>query len=102
MIDFSFELPITLSAACALPQLRRNGRKPHKASMYRWVTSGCRGITLESAIVAGSRVTTSEAVDRWIVRLSEPRDSQTTMIQTPAGRDRKIQRASSDLEQEGW
>jgi hypothetical protein len=50
---------------------RRRGRKTHVSTIYRWMTSGCRGIVLESIQVGGTRCTSREALQRFFDRLSE-------------------------------
>jgi hypothetical protein len=101
MIDLTVEIPLTLREASRLPQLRKNGRRPHIASVYRWVTSGCRGVVLESAVVGGSRVTTSESIDRWIAALTAETKPH-SQVRTPARRRRDHNRADADLAQAGW
>jgi hypothetical protein len=104
MIDLTCEQPLTLKAASRLPQLRRNGRPPHIASLYRWVFRGCRGIRLDSVVVAGSRVTTSESVDRWIAALTANAngESAATATRTPIRRKRDHDRAERNLADDGW
>src|SRR5262245_12375645 len=58
-------------AARELPR-RRRGRKPHVSTLYRWMTSGCRGVVLESIQVGGTRCTSREALQRFFERLSGP------------------------------
>lgn len=59
---------ITLSQAAQLvPAV--NGRKPHVATLYRWATRGIKGVILESAFVGGVRVTSVEAIQRFLNRL---------------------------------
>jgi hypothetical protein len=106
MIDLLNETPITLLRATALPQLRRNGRKPHLASLHRWCSRGCRGIPLESIVVGGARCVTSESVDRWIDALTRQANGQTPHEyihqRTPLRRQRDSQRASEELAAAGW
>jgi len=104
MVDLANEIPLTLRAAAKLPQLRRNGRAPHIASLYRWVMSGCRGIRLDSAIVAGTRCTTSEAVDRWIAALTAAANGETTVPapRSPLRRLRESAQANRNLERSNW
>jgi Protein of unknown function (DUF1580) len=72
-------LPITIDetllppaeAAKELPR-RRRGRKTHVSTLYRWMTSGCRGVVLESIQVGGTRCTSREALQRFFERLSGP------------------------------
>jgi hypothetical protein len=49
---------------------RRNGRKVHYSTIFRWVTKGARGRVLESTLVGGVRYTTVEAIDRFLQRQS--------------------------------
>jgi hypothetical protein len=51
---------------------RRRGRKTHVSTLYRWMTSGCRGVVLESIQVGGTRCTSREALQRFFERLSGP------------------------------
>jgi len=55
---------VTLKDACRyLP--RRNGKKVHYATVYRWATKGARGRVLETTMVGGVRYTTMEAIARF-------------------------------------
>jgi hypothetical protein len=58
-----------LEAAKSLPA-RRRGKKPHVSCLYRWTTSGCRGVILESIQVRGTRCTSREALARFFRRLT--------------------------------
>ena len=44
---------------------RRNGKKVHYSTVYRWVTKGARGRILESKLVGGIRYTTLAALNRF-------------------------------------
>ncbi len=70
MIDTKREEAITLAKAAGIHELRRNGRPPHIASMFRWSTRGCRGVVLETIQIAGNRCTSREAVARFLHRLN--------------------------------
>ena len=70
MIDLASEEVLTLTAATRLPELRRNGRSPHLTTMVRWSFHGCRGIRLETARQGGRRVTSREAVARFLNQLN--------------------------------
>ncbi len=101
MIDITSETILTLAdAAKSLP--KRSGRRIHTSTVYRWSQRGCRGIRLETAQLGGSRVTSVEALQRFVERLTaaDPRIS-TPMAVTPARRRREIARAEKALEQEG-
>lgn len=65
MIDLQNESAITL-AEVAEHVPRRNGRRIHYSTVYRWVTKGAKGRRLESILVGGVRYTTVEAVGRFL------------------------------------
>ena len=71
MIDPNSETLISLAeAARSLPR-RRGGKRPHVSCLYRWTTSGCRGVVLESIQVGGTRCTSREALARFFQRLTQ-------------------------------
>ncbi len=43
---------------------------PHSATVWRWCLKGTRGVKLESWIRGGQRVTTPEAVERFLLALN--------------------------------
>ena len=49
---------------------RRNGRRVHLATMYRWTSVGCRGVVLDSIQCGRTRCTSREALERFFSRLS--------------------------------
>lgn len=63
-MTFMTEQSIALSDAPKyLP--KRNGKKVHYSTIYRWATKGARGKVLESTLVGGVRYTTREALLRF-------------------------------------
>jgi hypothetical protein len=64
-LDFDNEQPITL-ADVPRHVPKRQGKKIHYSTVYRWVSKGARGRVLESALVGGVRFTTVEAVGRFL------------------------------------
>lgn len=62
-------LPLT-EAAKHLP--RRNGKKVHHSTLYRWATKGVRGRVLATIMVGGIRYTSIEALGRFTT-VSRPR-----------------------------
>jgi len=52
---------ISLTAAC-----KYFPRNASRASVERWIRRGSRGVVLESILVCGRRMTSVEAVDRFI------------------------------------
>ena len=72
MIDTTAETVQSLAqAAHELPR-RRGGRKTHISTLYRWATSGCRGVILETIQIGATRCTSREALQRFFERLSQP------------------------------
>jgi len=71
MIDPLNEELLSLSDAAKLLPRRRGGRKVHTATIYRWTTTGCKDIVLESTQVGGTRCTTKEALARFFERLAD-------------------------------
>ena len=73
MIDLAKEEAYTLKAARNLPELRRDGKRLDLSTLYRWVTSGVtrNGRTVKLATVqqAGGRVTSREAIRRFLAEL---------------------------------
>jgi hypothetical protein len=61
-------------AADELPR-RRRGRKVDVSCVYRWSTTGCKGVVLETIQVGGTRCTSREALQRFFERLSESRQA---------------------------
>lgn len=63
-LDLQTESPVQLSD---VPKLlpKRNGKKVHYSTVYRWVTKGTRGRILESMLVGGVRYTTIAALNRF-------------------------------------
>ena len=58
-------------AAKRLPRLRNN-RPVAVSTLWRWSRSGLRGRTLETAMIGGVRVTSTEALRRFFAALSDP------------------------------
>jgi hypothetical protein len=42
------------------------GRRPHISTAMRWITRGSRGVVLESHLLGGRRLTTVDAVHRFV------------------------------------
>ncbi|MHB1426000.1 MAG: DUF1580 domain-containing protein [Gemmataceae bacterium] len=74
-IETKLEELLSLADAARLLPARRRGKRPHISCLYRWTTTGCRGVVLESVMVGGTRCTSREALARFISRLSGQDDS---------------------------
>ncbi|NLE37136.1 MAG: DUF1580 domain-containing protein [Pirellulaceae bacterium] len=104
-IDPNTENIISLTeAAQSLPR-RRAGKKPHLSCLYRWSTTGCRGVVLETIQVGGTRCTSKEALARFFRRLTDPAQHGPTHPETPRQHDHRRQReiaaAERHLDEEG-
>ncbi len=108
MIDTTAEDVFPLTATDRFPRIRR-GRKLHPSTAYRWSTTGCQGIVLETIQVGGSRCTSSEALQRLFENLTRARRSgtpavgaaQASGIRTSAARRRAADSAGRELERLG-
>jgi hypothetical protein len=70
MINPLDETVISLQDAAELCPERR-GKRPHISCLYRWTSTGCRGVILEWVQVGGTRCTSREALARFIRRLTD-------------------------------
>jgi len=59
------ELPVALTDVPGLLP-KRNGKKVHHSTVYRWTTKGARGRMLESQLIGGVRYTTVAALNRFL------------------------------------
>lgn len=65
MIDLANEQVITFTEAARLMPPRRQGRRVHLATIWRWAQHGIRGIRLETICCGGTRMTSREALQRF-------------------------------------
>jgi hypothetical protein len=56
------------------------GRRVHLSTALRWAMRGSKGIVLESVILGGRRLTSAEAVKRFVAACSERVQATTTQI----------------------
>lgn len=104
MIDPNTETLVTLTEAARLLPRRRAGKKVHPSCCYRWTTTGCKGVILESIQVGGTRCTSREALARFfadLTGLSGVPAVQPHRPRTPTGRRRASERATRELQREG-
>jgi len=100
-IDPNRETLISLAdAAKSLPR-RRGGKKVHVSCAYRWTTTGCRGVILESIQIGGTRCTSKEALARFFHRLTRGNGSESESPRSPARRRRAAETAERELERQG-
>jgi len=70
MIDISQEELLPLSEAAELLPQRRNGRRPHASTLFRWAKHGLKGIRLEVLRVGDTTCTSAAAIQRFLERLT--------------------------------
>jgi hypothetical protein len=82
---------------------RRNGRKAHVSTIYRWSTIGCHGVVLETLQAGGTRVTSREAVARFFARLTALAQGHAVDVGTghPASLEREEAEIARDLDAAG-
>ena len=100
MIDSTKETLISLADAAKNLPRRRGGRKPHVSCLYRWTTSGCKGVVLESLQVSGTRCTSKEALARFFEALTNATGTKSHQS-PPARRERAAAAAEQELERAG-
>jgi len=94
MIDVHTEHVISLAeAARSLPR-RRAGKRPHVSTLFRWTTTGCRGIVLEHLQVGATRCTSREALQRFCDALTQTAQGKTPPLPPPSKSRRRAIRAA--------
>ncbi len=104
-IDPNTEHVLSLSAAVKDLPTRRRGKRPHVSCAYRWTTTGCRGVVLESIQIGGTRCTSREALARFFEKLtaaSNPAGHKVISTERREQRQKRAaEKASQELEREG-
>ena len=99
MIEMFTEKVISLTqAAKQLPQ-RRQGKRPHVATLYRWASRGLRGVQLETIQIGGTMCTSLEALQRFFDQLSTPTQPN-SRTQVASSRMRILDAASERLREQ--
>mgnify|MGYP002624671220 CR=1 FL=1 len=63
-LDIHQEDLISLKEASSLLP-KRNGKRTHYSTLFRWATKGAKGRVLESVMIGGVRFTSKEALGRF-------------------------------------
>ena len=74
------------------------GKRPHIASIYRWIQKGIAGVQLETLIIGGTRLTSTEALDRFFQEStkakskgkSSPKSRTTARLQAAESQAKKL------------
>jgi len=104
MVDSINEKLLSLTqAARTLDVVRREGKRPNVATLYRWSTTGCRGVKLDTVQVGGTRCTSREALQRFFEALSAQPKTKPTATAEPLSRParRSPRRAEALLDRAG-
>lgn len=96
-IDPIREQLISLKEAAKLFPKNARGKHPHISCIYRYTTTGCRGVVLESIQAGSVRSTSREAVARFFERLTNEARTPVTPI-TEKGRRKAIEDAGQILD----
>jgi hypothetical protein len=102
MIDASHEALISLADVPGHLPNRRGGKRPHVSCIYRWAQRGIRGVRLETLQCGGTKVTSSEALQRFFERLGAVDSGEAPPVRTSTQRQRASEKASQDLAAQGW
>lgn len=73
--------------------------KVHVSTLHRWRLRGVRGVKLETAMLGGGRVTSIEALERFVARVSAA--SGETALMPSAGAERRVEQAGLLLDAAG-
>ena len=95
------ETIVTLCEAAAHVPCWRRGPKPHKSCMYRWSTTGCRGVVLETIQIGATRCTSIEALQRFFARLTQQRDRPSACEMTEPRQTRVPRNVDRELDARG-
>lgn len=96
MIDLKHEHLIELRSVPRHLPKRPSGKRVHISAVYRWISRGVRGITLESIVIGGTRYTSIEALERFSEQLSGPPERNNTPPTTTRRRSREQERAARE------
>ena len=64
--------------------------RPHVSSIWRWFSTGCRGVKLESLVCAGRRYTSLEAIERFVAATTAAAAGDPLPTRTRRQRERAI------------
>src|SRR5262245_48148137 len=99
MLDIRHEELLSLAEAAQRLPNRRMGRPVSPSCIWRWIVEGVKGPTgqrvrLEGAKVGGAWLTSVEALERFIVRLTPTEPQEQAGAVTPAARARQKAKAA--------
>lgn len=99
MIDVSSERLISFNQAASFLPV---GRRPSAATWWRWSTKGVRGVRLETLLIGGRRMTSREALLRFVAASNaDDGGSARSAPPTPIKRAAAIRSAERALANDG-
>ena len=78
------------------------GKGVHVSTLHRWRSVGVCGVKLETLMAGGIRVTSREALARFMARVTAARESASGGNPEPAASHRAAEDANRELEQAGF
>jgi len=93
-IDYENEELLTVTQAA-----KQMPTRPAVRTVWRWMQEGCWGTKLESVLIGGRRLTSREAIRRFITATSESIEAKKPEMS--ARRRQAIERAERELREAG-
>lgn len=94
--DLTRETLLTINQAA-----RRVPSNPGVSTLWRWVSKGARGVTLESVLIGGKRYTSAEALDRFFAATTAAANGEAAPVRTTRQRAKAIEAAERELAEAG-
>jgi Protein of unknown function (DUF1580) len=102
VINIMDEQVYPLSQAVEFVPSGRRGGKRNVSTLYRWTTSGCRGVKLEFIMIGATRCTSREALQRFAERSTKGAGADEARVpRTTSARKRAAERAGEELTRMG-
>lgn len=101
MIDITSETVLSIAQAAKAVPSRSPGKRVHTATIWRWISYGCKGILLESCRIGGSTYTSREALQRFADALTRANPKSVRLPNQAASRSKQIEAAERACEAAG-
>jgi hypothetical protein len=98
MIDIGTETLLTFAQAAAEMPRRRQGKRVSVVTIWRWTKQGSHGIVLETLETPSGKITSKEALARFLQALTELRQGAPSLPSHVQGRYRSPSRRQRDSE----
>lgn len=101
-IDPTKEKLLRFTEAAKHRLLERAGKGVHVSTLHRWHSVGVHGVKLETLMLGGIRVTSPEALLRFIAGVTAAKESASKGNRAPDVSSRDADAADRQLEAEGF